>query len=178
MINGSFSINIGGVELNNGIIPYDISSSSLQNMLRGIRGLEKVEVVQRSDLGYGYDGTWVILYKGYNGAIPPLYINTANLTGGITSPTVNHTVLRNFSSSIVFEPIDYRFLTTPSEKPSVLVNVNQIPAVCISNCSYSFLSLFEIVSMSLSNFTLHLTISNPNSINVTSKVIKASLDGV
>lgn len=68
--------------------------------------------------------------------------NAANLVGGITSPVVITRTIREYSTSIVFEPVDYRFLNTVSDSPNVLVNVNEIPAVCLANCSYSFLDLF------------------------------------
>jgi hypothetical protein len=101
------------------------------------------------------------MYVGYNGTVPPLVINTAGLTGGKTSPWANYTVLRNFSSHVVFESIDYRFLRTPESKPTVDVKVNNIPAVCLNYCGYDFTNESKILSISVNGPQLVMTISNP-----------------
>lgn len=56
--------------------------------------------------------------------------------------------------------MDYRFLHTASSLPNVLVSVNQIPAVCLTNCTYQFLKLFKIVSLSQNGSILNIQVAN------------------
>jgi hypothetical protein len=147
-------------------------------MFRKIPGLQNVEVAQRTSLGYPYDSTWIISYKGYYDLVPPIIINAASLSGGITSPQVTHTVLRNYTGSVVFEPVDYRFINTADEQPNVLVTVNEIPAVCVTNCSYNFIDMFKIINMSMVGAKLVLIATKPAALNVTAGQIKVKIAGL
>ena len=96
----------------------------MQNYFRAIPGFGKVEVDQRSVDGYSYESVWIISYKDVFQPIPILTINDATLSGGKTEAKVTHRVLRNFSTNVIFDPIDYRHLRTSAPKPSVNVKVN------------------------------------------------------
>jgi hypothetical protein len=63
-----------------------------------------------------------------------------------------------------------------------MVSVNQIPAVCLTNCSYQFLKFFKIVSLSLNQSILYIQVTNltalsnislPPNLNISQLVIKA-----
>lgn len=62
----------------------------------------------------------------------------AGLAGGSNTPTVSATTRRDYSSNIIFDPIDFRFLTIPSSASNIQITTNGIPSVCIGNCQYSF----------------------------------------
>ena len=137
-----------------------------------------VEVAQRSEDGYAYGSTWIISYKGYDGQIPPLVIDDSQLTGGKTKASATFKTLRNYSTDITFDPIDYRFLNTPSKNTSVNVKVNDIPAVCLTNCTYEFKKILNITSISLTGSVLTVRVSNPTGITVTAADIAIKAAGL
>lgn len=100
------------------------------------------------------------------------------MTGGTTSPTVDLTIRRAYSSRITFSPIDFRFLNTAASKANVLVKTNQIPALCVGNCEYTFFDKFRITSLSRSGATLSLAISNPTNIAVTQTQVSILVQGL
>jgi hypothetical protein len=55
-------------------------------------------------------------------------------------PTISSTVRRNYSSNLLFNPIDFQFMSTYSSKPNAIVEVNGIKSVCLNDCSYAFIS--------------------------------------
>jgi len=52
---------------------------------------------------------------------------------------------RDHSSNILIDPIDYRFMRTSSDKPNVLVTVNDILAVAKSDNRYTFIDYIPIL---------------------------------
>jgi hypothetical protein len=69
-------------------------------------------------------------------------VSGAGLSGGSTgSPEIQASVRRTYSSSITFNPVDYRFLGVPSASPNVQVKVNDMPSVCTGDCQYAFQNL-------------------------------------
>ncbi len=58
-----------------------------------------------------------------------------------TNITLNSTTQVPYSTNVMYEPIPFEFLYTAETKPSVLVSVNGLPAVCNSNnmdCGYNY----------------------------------------
>ena len=102
--------------------------------------------------GYPYDGRIFISYKGYIGTVPAVNV-TNSLSGGKnnTTPVVTHKIIRNSSTNIVFDPVDYRFLSTVSQNPVVKVKTNNVTATCMAsnNCNYEFSDMFKIIDMTL-----------------------------
>ena len=151
---------------NNTNIPYNVASSDLQSALRssGIVGFGLVEVSQVSSWGPEYSSTWIIEYKGFNAVVPSITANDALLTGGGSKPTATATTRRSYSTNLLFDPIDYRFLNTYSSKINVQVKTNGVPAICNSSCSYSFDTYSEIVALGLTGNQLSLSLSNPSNL--------------
>ena len=168
LIGGTFGLNIAGVSIqfkNSSNIPYNIDAASLQAAIRAspIVGFNLVEVAQtKVNNDCGYSCTWIIQYKGFNQAVPSLTTNAAFLTGGAASPSINSFTRRSYSPSIVFSPIDYRFLNTFSNSINVQVKTNGVPAICNGSCSYAFDTYSEITSLSYTGSRLSLSLSNPN----------------
>lgn len=106
-----------------------------------------------------------------------MQVNGAGLTGGSTTPTIQRTVRRPYSTAITFG-VDYRFLNTYSNSPSLSVIVNDISSICLKNCSYTFKDLSKITSLSLSGSTLSLAISDPTSLNFTASTVKIKVGGL
>lgn len=169
---------IGGVDINRGYIPYDTHANILQNHLKNdIKPFANVKVDSYTDLGIGYDNTWLIYYKRYYDDVPIVF-NTANLTGGSTTPTITRTVLRNYSSNIEFDVVDYRFLSVPSDGPAVIVVTNDIPAACLTNCTYQFMDLLNLVNVTLNGSTLILSITNPTALNISTPQMNIKIGGI
>lgn len=124
--------------------------------------------------GPEYSSTWIIEYKGFNALVPNITANDALLSGGSSKATATARTRRNYSSNLIFDPIDYRFLNTYSNKINVQVKTNDIPAICNSSCSYSFDTYSEILELGRTGTQLTLSLSNPYNIfklaNVTVKV--------
>ena len=89
----------------------------------------------------GYSCTWILQFKGFNSAVSSIAVNGTSLSGGASTPTITTTRRRSFTSNVVFDPVDYRFLNTASRNATVMVTVNSIPAICTNNCTYTFLNL-------------------------------------
>ena len=101
-------------------------------------GFQDVTVTKISALGSGYSATWIIEYKGFYQSLPNATVNGASLVGGSTTPTIGRSILRDYSSDIFFNPIDYRFLNTDASSPNVMVTTNGVPSICTGNCGYTF----------------------------------------
>ena len=84
----------------------------MQEYLRAIPGYEKVEVEQRTVDGPCYESVWIISYKDVLQPVPVLTIDDTTFHGGKTEARVTHTILRNFSTNVIFDPVDYRHLRT------------------------------------------------------------------
>ncbi len=165
LITGTWSLSIGSVTFDN--LAFDAPAWLVQSRINTIVGYERVTVSQTSRNGAGYDNTWVISYIGVNGAVPT---PTASgiLSGGSTTPTIALTVRRAYSTAITFSPIDYRFLSTYSDKPNVLVSTNGIPAICMGNCGYTFIDNVKITALSRSGSTLSMTLTTNLAIDISS----------
>ncbi len=175
-------MSIGGVPISVGgstNIPYDVSSSSLLNAIRGsgIVGFDFVEVTLAYQYGCGYSCTWIIKYRGYNQQVPPIVTSASSLSGGVGSPTIASITRRNFSSNLLFDPVDYRFLHTYSSSINVQVSTNGIPSVCTGTCSYSFGTYTEITALSYTNAVLSLALSDPTPLNFPVSAITISVGG-
>lgn len=137
ILSGNFSLSYGNVVFAG--LPHDITDNELQAKINTIVGYEQVSVDKVTLLGDGYDNTWIITYVGVNNAIPSASVSGAGLSGGSSTPTIQVTVRRAYSSAITFNPVDYRFLNTFDTLPSVLLSVNSVPAICKGDCKYSFI---------------------------------------
>lgn len=93
-------------------------------------------------------------------------MSAANLAGGKsgTTPTITLTKRRMYSSHITFNPLDYRFLTTASSGPNVMVTTNGLSSVCTGSCLYTFNDQFNITGASISGNVLTVALSNPNNV--------------
>lgn len=66
----------------------------------------------------------------------------------------------------------------PSSSPNVLITVNGIPSVCVSNCTYQFLvNTPEVTYQALSGSVVSINLSNPSVINYTTSQLTVTLDG-
>lgn len=128
--------------------------------------------------GCEYFCTWIISYKGVNSAIPPIVLSGSHLSGGVTSPTITLTIRRPYSSHITFDPIDYRFLNTYSNLPSVIVKTNGLPSVCTGDCSYLFVKVAAITGWSFSGTSLQLSINNTSKNDIKAKDITITINNV
>jgi hypothetical protein len=88
------------------------------------------------------------------------------LSGGSSTPSIQMVVRRPFSTSITFDPIDYRFLNTYNEQINVLVRSNMIPAICTGSCGYRFVDISRITAISRSGSVLSLTITSNTTIGL------------
>jgi hypothetical protein len=168
LMTGSFTLTIGKYLIDpykNGTIPFNIPNSVLQTTIQAAPGFQNVQVDNLLPIDYGYSNKWIIRYMGYNGAVTPITVNGMGLTG--PTPTVTASTRTAYSSAITFDPIDYRFLTTASSSPSVLVKVNGVPSVCVGNCAYTFVDYSEITALSYSGSTLTLGLSDVQSKGLT-----------
>ena len=177
LIGGSFSIEVAGVNLKNGYVPYDTPEATLEEYFRTVPGFERVTVDRRSINGYLYDSTWIISYKWYYANRPTLNVGYSNLKGGKTQATAINTILRSHSTNIIFDPIDHRHLRTSAPKHAVTVSVNSIQAVCLADCTYDFKDRFAISSLSVSGSQLSLAITNPLNININFSDIRVRAEG-
>lgn len=141
LISGSFTLTIGGVLVDpygNGTLNYDTSPSEIQKFIRSrIVGFQDVEVSWSYSYGCEYSCSRWIKYKNYNNQTS-VVVGTSGLTGGLGLPSIAVNTKRNYSSNVLFNPIDYRFLSIPSNTPNVIVKTNGIPSICTGDCSYSF----------------------------------------
>jgi hypothetical protein len=144
LISGTFTLKIGGVSIqynNTPNIPYNIDASGLQAAIKSspIVGFDYVEVIQtKVNNDCGYSCTWTIQYKLFNFAIPSTTLEALSLSGGTSGGKVSSRIRRYYSSSIIFDPVDYRFLNTLSNTINVQLSTNGIPAICNGSCSYTF----------------------------------------
>jgi len=156
IISGSFTLQIGGYNVpiydrltqsySNENIPYDVSADTLQSALRQIPGFGSVEVSRTGEPSYG--AKWIISFVDFNEAIEEIIVSASGLSGGQegTSPEIGIYQDRGYSSNILFNPINEKFLFSPSAGPQVIVKVNGLQSVCRNNCSYTFLSVIPKVT--------------------------------
>lgn len=166
IISGTFTLSIAGVGIqinNSSNIPYNVTADTLQNAIRTstITGFNLVEVALSTAVSCDYGCVWVIQYKGFNQAVPSISASGALLSGGATNPNIVASTRRTYSSSIAFDPVDYRFLNSKASGINILVKTNSIPAICNVTCGYTFSTWSEISSLSLSGSTLSLAVTDP-----------------
>lgn len=180
LLGGYFTLSIAGTPIdpfnNNNQIPYNADAGTIQTYLRTIVGYENVQVDTQSPQGVGYSNRWIILYKGLNKPAYPITFSSSGLTGN--NPTLAVNTLTAYSSSVTFDPIDYRFLTTPSSSGNVRVTVNNVPSVCVGTCSYSFVDYSKITSLSYSGTTLSLGLSDAQSKGFSLSAVSVSVGGL
>lgn len=164
LISGTFKLTIGGNDFTG--IPFDSKAAVIQSYFNSIVGYERVTVDLNTLDGCGYSATWIIKYVGVIGTIPNVTVNGAGLSGGSSSPTIVLTVRRSYSSRILFESVDYRFLNTASNQLSVLVKTNGVPAVCTGTCRYTFNDVSTVTSLSLTGTTLSFSIANQANLTI------------
>jgi hypothetical protein len=183
LINGTFTLRIGGVSIqysNTPNIPYNIDASTLQTALRlsPIVGFDYVEVTQtKVNNDCGYSCTWIIQYKRFNSAIPSITLEALSLSGGTSGGKISSKTRRYYSSSIIFDPVDYRFLNTLSNTINVQVTTNGVPSICNGSCSYTFETNSEITALSYTGSTLSLALNDTKSLNFGINNITISVRG-
>ena len=182
LITGTFTLSIAGVSImvnGNTTISYDVSAWDLQVAIRNstIVGFDKVEVAKGSSYGCGYQCTWMIMYKGFNQAVPSITVGGLALSGGSSSPLVEANLRRAYSPNIEFDPIDYRFLNTVGTTSNVLVTTNGVPSVCTGNCNYAFNTYTELTALSYAGSTLSLSLSDPTPLNFAINTITVTVGG-
>lgn len=95
-------------------------------------------------------------------AINDVSVDGTNLTGGITTPNLIFAIRRPYSTNILAEPVDARFLSVASSAPSILVETNGLKAVCLTNCLYNFTDVVKVASMNLTLTGLSLSLISPS----------------
>jgi hypothetical protein len=101
------------------------------------------------------------------------------LTGGKTgtSPTIETTTRRPYSSNLFVDPVDYRWMKTHSSKPTVQVTVNGIPSACNTDCSYTFIdSVPALTALSMTGNTVSISLSDPSSLNAALDKLTVTID--
>lgn len=186
LISGTFTMEIGGTSIsvyNSATktysvtdIPFNVKALDLQNGIRQFVGFEKTEVTTLGDCAWGC--TWLINFAGYNDPVPQIFVSASGLRGGSSSssPQIVSQKVLEYSSAIVFSPVDSSFLRQPADSPSIHVTVNSLLSVCLNDCSYTFLeNVPEVTSQSLSGNVLNLVISNPESLTISNDEITVFL---
>lgn len=114
-----------------------------------------------------YGVTWLVSFIGYNGQLPLFVTDNTYLMGGVsgTKPQVTAIEIRPYSSDLLVNPIDYSFLSTPASLPNVLITVNGVPSVCLSDCGYTFLTNSpQLTAATISGPTVTLSLTDPSNI--------------
>ena len=94
-----------------------------------------------------------------------------------TSPIITFSTRREYSTNLFVDPIDYRWMRTYSDKPNIMVKVNEIDSACNTDCRYTFLQQVPTVTnVELDGYTLSMTLTNPQSINLPLDQISVFLD--
>ncbi len=145
--------------------------------MRQIPGLSNIRV---ETVGYPEDGyQYIIYYIGYNKDLPDLVVDNSKLEGGVvgTIPQMVASTRRNFNTNLFVDPVDYRWMKTYSNKPSVRVTVNDIPSACNGDCTYTFINTVPVLqSATLNGFTLSVTLTDPAALNAPLSDISVKLD--
>lgn len=111
--------------------------------------------------------------------MPDLVVDGSKLMGGKpgTTPQIFASTRRNFNTNLFVDPVDYRWMKTYTDKPSVIVTVDDIPSACNTNCTYTFLNAVPVVqSATLTGFTLSLVLNDPGNLNAALSAITVTLD--
>jgi hypothetical protein len=181
IISGTFTLSIGGVLIDpngNGTIYYNAYAGDLQAYIQNINGLEHVEVSKGYQISCDYSCSWYIKYKGYNSIAPVVVANPLGLSGGTSIPSITVNTRRNFSTNVLFHPVDYRFLNVPAKSPNVIVSTNGVPSICTGSCSYAVSLYSEVSWLSHSGNILSFGITDPQSIGFTASQISIFVQGL
>jgi hypothetical protein len=109
-----------------------------------------------------------------------LVLSGSRLTGGLTgtSPRIAFVESRGYSSNIIFNPVNEKFLFMSSPKPNIIVTVNSIQSVCLIDCTYTFLSNIPTVNaQSLTGSIVQIGITNPTATAYTTSMLNIKIDG-
>jgi hypothetical protein len=187
LIGGTFTLTIDGLQINsyntstwqltNPDIPFNVDPNTLKAGLRTINGFEYVQVERTGDPLYG--ARYIIYFIGYNGDVPDLVIGSS-LTGGRpgTEVSIVAKTRRPYSTNLFVDPIDYRWMRTYANLPTVQVTVNRIQSACNTDCRYRFLDQVpELQTVSLSSNILSVTLSDPLSLNAPLTNVTITLAG-
>lgn len=106
-------------------------------------------------------------------------MSSVGLSGGSSSssPTVTSINRRNYSSNLLVEPVDYRYLQTDASGINVHVKTNDIPSICTGNCAYSFNTYTEITTLSKAADVLTVALSDPTTVNFALNTITITVGG-
>jgi hypothetical protein len=126
--------------------------------------MENIEVDRTGD--FGVSEKWIIYYFGYNKDVPLPVVVGGGLVGGGggIKPTIVAANRREYSTNSFVNPIDYRWMKTYSNKPSVLVTVKGIPSACNADCSYEFktdTAIPKLTSLSLAGDAVTIGLTDP-----------------
>lgn len=130
LISGTFGLTLNGVNIlysGSPNLPAAITTDSLKRSINAVPGFANTQVDIITDANYqSYGAVWIITFYGINGVLPPMIIDDLNLVGGVmgTKPQLTTTILRNYSPNLLFDPIDFNFLSTDSSQINVRVTVN------------------------------------------------------
>lgn len=84
---------------------------------------------------------------------------------------------RQYSINLFVDPVDYRWMRTPSNKPTVQVTVNGIPSACNADCQYTFEdSVPALTSISMTGNIVSIGLSDPSSINAALEKLTVTID--
>jgi len=109
-----------------------------------------------------------------------MILSGSRLTGGLsgTTPQISFFETRAYSPNVIFNPVDERFLFMTSNSTNVIVTVNSLKSVCLTNCVYTFLTSTPTVSaQTLSGSTVQISLTNPLSTSYTTAMLKVKVDG-
>jgi hypothetical protein len=86
--------------------------------------------------------------------------------------------MRNYSPNLLFNPVDFNFLSTPSAQINVLIKVNGNPAVCLGTCDYTFLTNTpQLVYSSISGSVVTLSLTDPSHIGYALSSVTVTIGG-
>lgn len=99
------------------------------------------------------------------------------MTGGAdgTSPTIQMITLQNYKTDISVRVIDHTFLYAANQGPKVVVTVNGLMGVCLSDCSYKYNEASPKVTQIVfnqANPMVNFTLSIPSGYSVNISTIR------
>jgi hypothetical protein len=186
LMSGTFTMDLGGnpIKIWNGTsfsntnIPFNVSTSALKSAFQQLNPAFKLMEIERAgDPNTG--ARWIIYYIGYNRDLPEL--NIVGMLGGGKAgkiPNITAATRRNYTSNLFVDPMDYRWMRTPSVKPGVIVSVNGIQSACNGDCSYTFLENLPIITgVNLTGSTVNLNVSDLSLAIKALKELTVTVDG-
>ena len=104
-------------------------------------------------------------------------MSAVGLSGGSGSPTVTSVNRRAYSTNLLVEPVDYRYLQTDASSINVHVKTNDVPSVCTGNCAYAFNTYTEMTTLSRAADVLTVALSDPTTANFALNTITITVGG-